>query len=235
MIETQLRQWIENRVDFLPWYQPGDQLIHQLVDVIQAHLVRSEDGTLLAPSEYIIYLNPNSTTAWQAQSDGLASLAQSLQENARQAGIQFNAPPVLRIALDDSLPHDGLRVETAPAPDSLGHTSAMPLQLTAPAEVQVPPGACLTTPEDMTYPLNLPVINIGRRNDNHLILDDPRISRTHAQIRLVRGQYLIVDLNSTSGTFVNGERITRAILRPGDVISLSGNILIYHEDSSREP
>lgn len=76
-------------------------------------------------------------------------------------------------------------------------------------------------------PLTQPVINIGRRVENTLVIDDPRVSRTHAQLRAINGRYIIFDLNSTGGTMINGERITQSILYPGDVISLAGAELIY--------
>jgi pSer/pThr/pTyr-binding forkhead associated (FHA) protein len=59
---------------------------------------------------------------------------------------------------------------------------------------------------------------------------DPRVSRAHAQIRAIRGQYVLFDLNSTGGTMVNGRRVHQCALKPGDVISLSGVPLIYGEE-----
>ena len=60
---------------------------------------------------------------------------------------------------------------------------------------------------------------IGRRNDCELSLADNRISRTHAQILLEDGKYVLEDLESRHGTFVNGEKIARHDLRPGDRIA----------------
>jgi pSer/pThr/pTyr-binding forkhead associated (FHA) protein len=74
------------------------------------------------------------------------------------------------------------------------------------------------------------VINIGRRLDNHVVIDDPRISRNHAQIREIKGRFVIFDLNSTGGTYVNGDRINQSVLYPGDVISLAGVTLIFGQD-----
>src|SRR5262249_47252058 len=79
-------------------------------------------------------------------------------------------------------------------------------------------------------PLDRPVMNIGRRHDNHIVIDDSRVSRAHAQIRLRFGHYVIYDLGSLGGTLVNNHRITEAILKPGDVISLAGVMLVYMED-----
>ena len=80
------------------------------------------------------------------------------------------------------------------------------------------------------YPLIRAVINIGRRLENDLVIDDPRVSRNHAQLRAVEGNYVLFDLNSTGGTFVNGSRISETIIYPNDSISLGGIILTYYQD-----
>ncbi len=59
---------------------------------------------------------------------------------------------------------------------------------------------------------------IGRNADNHLVLRDNRISRSHARISTEDGEFLIEDLNSRHGLWVNGERIDRKPLRNSDRI-----------------
>lgn len=81
------------------------------------------------------------------------------------------------------------------------------------------------------FTLNQAVTNIGRRLDNHLVVDDPRVSRYHAQICYVRGRFIIFDLNSTGGTYVNGQRINQSVLYPGDVISLAGLPIVFGQDN----
>jgi len=66
------------------------------------------------------------------------------------------------------------------------------------------------------------------------VLSDPRVSRKHAQLRSSKGSYVIFDLNSTGGTYVNGKRITQQVLKPGDVISLAGVPIIYGEEIADE-
>jgi pSer/pThr/pTyr-binding forkhead associated (FHA) protein len=95
----------------------------------------------------------------------------------------------------------------------------------------IPLNAALHFPGGRTFPLVTAVINIGRQLESQLVLDDPRVSREHAQLRAVNGRYVIQDLNSTSGTFVNGERITRHALAPNDLISIGGIELTYTQDS----
>ena len=94
----------------------------------------------------------------------------------------------------------------------------------------IPPNAFLVIEGGKVYPLVKAVINIGRMLNNHLVIDDPRVSRSHAQLRALQGQFVLLDLSSTRGTFVNGRRISETILYPNDTISLGGVILIFHQD-----
>src|SRR5580765_6113896 len=61
---------------------------------------------------------------------------------------------------------------------------------------------------------------IGRQPDNNLVLRDNRASRTHARIIADNGHYVLEDLASRHGTWVNGERVARHILRSSDRIDL---------------
>src|SRR5512133_408404 len=94
-----------------------------------------------------------------------------------------------------------------------------------------PENAFLIVEGVKVFPLNLPVINIGRRLENQLVIDDPRVSRNHAQLRAIKGRFVLFDLNSTGGTFVNGQRTSQTVLYPGDVISLAGVALIFGQDN----
>jgi pSer/pThr/pTyr-binding forkhead associated (FHA) protein len=87
--------------------------------------------------------------------------------------------------------------------------------------------------DNQVFPLTQAITNIGRRLTNHLAINDARVSRTHAQIRTIKGRYLIVDLNSTGGTYVNGEKIDQAILYSGDPISLAGFPLVFVQEHTK--
>ena len=63
-------------------------------------------------------------------------------------------------------------------------------------------------------------IGIGRNSKNQIRLDDPSVSGHHALIRRVNDRFWIVDLDSTNGTFVNGRRVSEAVIVNGDVVSL---------------
>lgn len=94
----------------------------------------------------------------------------------------------------------------------------------------LPPNAFFVIEGFRIYPLVKGIINIGRGLDNHLIIDDLRVSRNHAELRAVNGQFVLFDLNSTGGTFINGHRIVQSVLYPHDTISLGGVTLTFNQE-----
>lgn len=75
--------------------------------------------------------------------------------------------------------------------------------------------------------LDKPVVTIGRKGDNNIVIGNPHVSRYHAQIRRAGKRYFLLDLDSTVGTSVNGKRIWEVELQSGDVISIGGVPLIF--------
>ncbi len=71
------------------------------------------------------------------------------------------------------------------------------------------------------YSLKKGTITIGRAMDCKIVVEDPRISRKHVQIKVNDKKSIIKDLGSTNGTFVNGKRINKYVLQEGDKIHLS--------------
>ncbi|HEU0001770.1 MAG TPA: FHA domain-containing protein, partial [Ktedonobacteraceae bacterium] len=76
-------------------------------------------------------------------------------------------------------------------------------------------------------PLNSPRITIGRHPDNMVVLNHPQISSHHASIEQVQGGHRISDLRSTSGVFVNGQRISDHLLKSGDEVRIGPFKLTY--------
>jgi len=72
----------------------------------------------------------------------------------------------------------------------------------------------------LTYELKVDKTTIGRFEDNAFQIAEPSVSSHHCEL-IQRGSDIVVkDLNSTNGTFVNGEKITEAALKPGQILRL---------------
>jgi pSer/pThr/pTyr-binding forkhead associated (FHA) protein len=126
---------------------------------------------------------------------------------------------------------DDVRIVASFSGESLPETQGVPAAAQpGPESDAVPSNAFLIIGGTRIIPLTQPVINIGRRLDNQVVVDDPRVSRNHAQLRVIKSRYVIFDLDSTGGTFINGQRANQSVLYPGDVISLSGVTLVFGQD-----
>ncbi len=68
--------------------------------------------------------------------------------------------------------------------------------------------------------LNRALIRIGKKEDNDLVVDEKTISRNHLEIIQTEDSYLLKDLNSTNGTYINDIRVKEAYLSPGDIIRI---------------
>jgi len=75
------------------------------------------------------------------------------------------------------------------------------------------------------------LLKIGASADSEFRIAVGGVSRNHAQLRAIKGRFVLFDLNSTGGTFVNGQRTSQTVLYPGDVISLAGVALIFGQDN----
>src|SRR5512135_346538 len=81
-----------------------------------------------------------------------------------------------------------------------------------------------------TYSLEGDQLVIGRDSSSNIAISDAEVSRKHARLTFQGGKYVLEDLGSTNGTFVNGQRLTSAaVLKSGDVVSLGEQIVLMYE------
>jgi pSer/pThr/pTyr-binding forkhead associated (FHA) protein len=97
--------------------------------------------------------------------------------------------------------------------------------------VSIPSSVYLVIDGRKAIALDQPVISIGRSHENTVVLDDPRVSRKHIEIRVIRDHFVIFDLGSSGGTYVNGQRVSQGMLYPGDLISLAGVNMVFTRDT----
>lgn len=69
-----------------------------------------------------------------------------------------------------------------------------------------------------TYELNVEKTTVGRVEDNAFQIAEPSVSSHHAEIILKGNDVVVKDLNSTNGTYINGEKISESILKPGQTL-----------------
>lgn len=87
-----------------------------------------------------------------------------------------------------------------------------------------------------TYALEGDQIIIGRDPSNGIVINDAEISRRHTKLTFQGGKYVVEDMGSTNGTFVNGQRIGGPhVLKPGEVVSLGEQISLMFESIDFDP
>jgi hypothetical protein len=230
-IESRLKSLVESSANLVSNH-PGEDIRRSQFNgafesFLQNHLLNGESDL---PESLIFVVSEISLADWQ--DFPFDEALQSILQNTRKS---INSLPQVTVVVDSEL-LDGeilLRDGNQSIPP-LDKTASMPTLSSAEETYLVdslPANAFIIVNGLEIVQLTQSVINIGRRIENDLVIEDPRISRDHAQIRAVKGQYVIFDLNSTGGTFVNSVRISNQPLFPGDVISLSGVPLVYGQDS----
>jgi pSer/pThr/pTyr-binding forkhead associated (FHA) protein len=82
-----------------------------------------------------------------------------------------------------------------------------------------------------TYPLGDEDVTIGREDGNTVVVASDQASRRHARIFVSGGAHVLVDLDSTNGTFLNSKLVKEQTLRHGDVLRIASTVLKYVVES----
>lgn len=87
---------------------------------------------------------------------------------------------------------------------------------------------------DRTFYLNEPVVSLGRLLSNDIVVGDPLVSRHHCVIRSEGNQHTIEDLNSSNGTYVNGERVRIDSLKESSLIEIGASQFLFRVRNSED-
>jgi hypothetical protein len=209
------------------------ELATQLVKSMEDLASRTPDGQLVAPDTYSIRLSPRDHAAiLEAHPDIITSLTKELVEIARIAGITLTSTPKVKLLADDNIGLHQVAVSAWHMTNGMDSTQSMRPGKVWDTNKPDFARALLILNGKQQIVIDRPVINLGRNRDNHVIFNDPAVSRHHAQIRLRFGQHVLFDLGSTSGTLVNSCQIQETTLQSGDVITLGASNLIYIEEDN---
>lgn len=233
LLEEQLHEFIHELLATLSEAKlPLDETATHWAREIEAGAKSDAGGRRYAPDQYTLSMHPKDFEAL-TQADHLSQtrLSEALQRALERSRYALAREPHITLATDPTLTRSQLRVIAWHSSDP---TEAPPPGEAAPEDAP-PKGAFFMVEGSRHFPLVLPLINIGRRLDNQLVLEDPHVSRRHAQLRARGHRYVLYDLNSTAGTRVNGKVVQEWVLRPGDVVTLATVQLIYGEDVKGPP
>ncbi len=156
------------------------------------------------------------------QTDALASYQQARELLADELGL--DPSPELRAVEAQVLAHDpALQAPSAPAtPSRSGPDESVTVLRSS---VLAPLARIVVGGREIV--LDRTVTTLGRSPDRNVVLDDRSVSRLHAEIRLVGAEATIVDVGSSNGVVVNGQRVSSSPLRDGDEIRLGGCELTF--------
>lgn len=230
-----------NRV-LKPKLQPV-QIAKALAREMERNQMVGADGPL-APNHFVTYLHPDDlATITGFQSSLEHELANYLTGLASRRGLKLLSPPQVRLVAGGARAKVGrVAVESslvdAPPNPSLPEGSGLQPGWEGTAEmpaviVDVPPTpvekreSALVDETGQPIPLSQNETNLGRGVDNDIVIESPDISRQHAKIVREGSEFVIVDLGSTNGSFVDGRRVTRQVLSEGNIISLGSARFIF--------
>lgn len=171
-------------------------------------------GRTVVPNHFAVHLAATDHDQLADIHDTLVrELADAAREHARDEGYTFLGPVEVELVVDERLHTGAFQIEGR-MKEGVGGAGAGSLLL--------PTGERVTLAEH--------TVTIGRNPDCTIVLADPNVSRTHAEIRPQGTGFVVVDLGSTNGSKVNGSKIDQRELVDGDELAF-GNTKMRFEAS----
>ncbi|RJQ43923.1 MAG: DUF2662 domain-containing protein [Gaiellales bacterium] len=223
------------------------ELAHKLVKEMEDNKVVSV-SRVYVPNEYSVFLSPEDWKQFESYEDHLkGDLAAYVTESARREGYELLSRPIVIIKTDEDLQigEFGIATRMVSAPSDAGPPAAASVpdlgaevSQTVVYRPEASPDGTMSVSAQEARDLGLAreritlkaagveheiarrVTLIGRSHQADIRLDDPNVSRRHAELRQRGNDYLIVDLDSTNGVEVNGKQVKSKALQNGDVITL---------------
>jgi hypothetical protein len=221
------------------------ELARKLVKEMDDHRTVSV-SRIYVPNEYTVYLSPPDREQFADYEASLTSELQDyLAEHARRESYMLLTPPIVLMEVDDDLAvgefgiatrmtqRDPGRGEPSPPPQlESGATMVYkPRTPIAPdeaaADVALAQEIVTLTMDGVRHEIDKRRVVLGRSKDCDIQLADPNVSRRHAELRQEGSAYWLIDLDSTNGSQVNGNRTARAKLESGDTITVGSTDLVF--------
>ena len=179
----------------------------------------------LVPNQFHVELSPQDHARLAPYSSTLiAELTEILHEHAGEQAYVFTGPVTIAFDEREDLTTGRFRVRSAAL------STVTPTQGSA-TDTAVRRAQVLLEVNGMRHPLDPPGLVVGRGSDADLRIDDPGVSRRHVEIRVDQPdgpgpfEVSVVDLGSTNGMLVDGERVTEAELSQGGTVKIGNTTM----------
>lgn len=177
----------------------------RLIREMDASRTVDVSGRALAPNRFVIRMSEEDYERFlDVQRSLIAELAATVRGYASQENLNFLGRVSVELQTDPSLRVGLFRLHPS-------YDERLP---------EVEPDGWLEDPDGTRHQLKNGVMTIGRMSTADIVLNDQNVSRRHAELHPVGDTYQLVDLGSTNGCKVNGQRIERQVLVDGDEITL---------------
>lgn len=182
---------------------------------------------MVAPDHFKIYINPSKYQDFITQfPDYSQYLINALLEFSHTNGLFLVNEPSVVLIQDHQVKIRSLKIEALHRPAAISSTQSLIFSDGDSVMHELPVAAELVT-EDQHYSILKSVMSIGRHRSNDIILDDMIVSRHHAQLRWRGEQFVLIDLKSHNGSYVNGQAISECVLQNGDILAIGKTKLIF--------
>jgi FHA domain-containing protein len=220
------------------------EIARKLAREMEEHKSFSVSRTYV-PNEYRVFLSPRDRERFTSYEEALATeLAGYLLEHARRERLALLSRPVIEFETDERLGLGEFGIQTrvvqpeeepdepSPGHDEGGRTMiystagrvAEPLEERARSRAQ----SALLLVEGKRMMVGPAGVTLGRSRQCDVVLNDPNVSREHAEIRPRGGSWVLTDLGSTNGSSLNGRRIDRSeVVKAGDEIELGQSVITF--------
>ena len=229
-LELKIQSLFErNLVILLTRHLDTQILALELARILEHSLITPDQPqTGVAPHHYTLTIHPETASDMNiAVPDLKIYMSTQITEIVRSLGLMLVVLPQISIKEDIAIDRRSIKI-TAEAVDlSNSETRQMTPLDTGQSDSGIYDNAYIIVDGDYCHTLSKSMITIGRNLGNDIIIENPDISRSHAQIRLRINKWVLYDTNSSSGTRLNNQQVKEQILENGDVISIGSTSLIF--------
>ena len=193
IIEENLQAFFEEKLHFFSDHHPFVQLSKDLLEVMEKDTQQVNDQRYI-PNIYRISVKKSEVLDSLDLSVWRDFIIELINETSRSEHLSLPGPIHIQFFYDPQI-DSNFSIQTASSTITSGKTIPIPTSQDAPRTPDESIQAYLVTPYDSIYPIQKKITNIGRKEDNDVVIDNLRVSRVHAQIREVDGKHMLFDLD----------------------------------------